>query len=195
MSKQGFIIDANGIIKGNVLVNTDAEVELNTPAGCSFVESSIPELHAVVAVGSNGFIVTEGPARNPDDPVIFVQNHGFDALKAKVAFQIDAAAEATRLKYITGGSGQAMVYQQKSNEAKAYTAAVSPVDTDYPLLSAEATATGVTVAALASSVLAVTGQWVALAAEIEGLRMGAKKAVSDAVTIEAVLAAEQINWP
>lgn len=126
---------------------------------------------------------------------VVVNAYDLAALKAQAADRIDAAAESTRLKYITGGSGQAMVYQQKSDEAKTYTAATSPVDTDYPLLNAEATATGVTVAALASSVNTLTTQWIALAAQIEGLRMGAKKNVTNATTIDAVLAAEQVNWP
>ena len=112
-----------------------------------------------------------------------------------MAARIDAAAETTRLKYITGGSGQAMVYQQKVDEAKAYQAGVAPVDADYPILQAEAAATGTTLYALATAVMAVTGQWIALAAQIEGLRMGAKKAATDALTIDAALFAEQVNWP
>jgi hypothetical protein len=127
--------------------------------------------------------------------VLIVTAYDLAALKVEVADRIDAAAEATRLKYITAGSGQAMVYQAKSDEAKLYAAATSPVDSDYPLLNAEATATGVTVASLASSVLSLSAQWIGLAALIEGLRMGGKKAASDAVTIDAVLAAEQVNWP
>lgn len=128
-------------------------------------------------------------------PTWVVAVHDLAALKADVTGRIDAAAEASRLKYITGGSGQALVYQQKAEEARAYAAATAPVDANYPLLDAEATATGVTVAALAQIVTTVTGQWIALAARIEGLRMAAKKAASEAATIEAVLAAEQVNWP
>ena len=61
--------------------------------------------------------------------------------------QIDQSAEAERLKYITGGVGQAMIYQEKVAQAidysKAYAeyktnpkANAEPNDNAYPLLSA-----------------------------------------------------------
>jgi hypothetical protein len=124
-----------------------------------------------------------------------VTAHDLTALKAQVKDRIDAAAETCRLKYITPGSGQAMVYQQKAEEAKACLAAISPVDSNYPLLSAEATATGVTISELAQNVATLTAQWIGLASAIEARRIGGKKVVSDAVTVAAVLAGAAINWP
>ena len=50
---------------------------------------------------------------------------------------VDAGAEAERGKYITSGAGQAMTYQQKAAEAKAFTEAETPDEADYPMLAAE----------------------------------------------------------
>ena len=43
-------------------------------------------------------------------------------LKAVACNKIDAAAEASRQKYITSGAGQAMVYQSKASEATQFLA-------------------------------------------------------------------------
>jgi hypothetical protein len=125
----------------------------------------------------------------------FVAAHDLTALKTQVKDRIDSAAETCRLKYITPGSGQAMVYQQKAEEAKACLAATGPVAADYPLLAAEADATFVTISALAATVAMLTAQGLGLAAAIEALRIGGKKTATDALTVAAVLAAEVINWP
>ena len=116
-------------------------------------------------------------------------------LKTYIAGRIDAAAETCRLKYITGGSGKALSYLQKVDEAKACQLASSPVDTDYPFLNAEAIATGVTVAAMAATVLSLRSQWIVIGSNIEGICAGAKKAANAAQTIDAAFAAEQVTWP
>ena len=55
-----------------------------------------------------------------------------EALRATAKAGVDAAAEAYRLTYITGGSGQAMAYQQKLEEAKAYLADPSLTAAEWP---------------------------------------------------------------
>ncbi len=117
--------------------------------------------------------------------------------------EIDAAAEVARLRFITAGSGQAMVYERKGQEADAAAADPSPAAADYPLLAAEVGITApdtgdeaVDIAAVASAVLAQRDLWVPVAAAIEATRLSAKQAVdaaADEAAIQAVL--DGLAWP
>lgn len=90
--------------------------------------------------------------------------------KTSLINEVNTAAENARNRYITPGSGQAMTYQEKVSEARAYQTATNPTATDYPVLNAEATATGNTISAQATAVLSTYSQWKQLAAQIEGER-------------------------
>ncbi len=105
--------------------------------------------------------------------------------------QIDASAELVRTQFITPGSGQAMTYLKKEAEAAAYLAD-NTVPT--PFLSAEATATGVTLPDLAALVNLRAQQWGQVGPIIEGTRLGAKKAVETATDIASIYQASVIDW-
>jgi len=94
--------------------------------------------------------------------------------KVRLCDEIDADAEAARLRYITAGAGQVATYLQKATEADAYKAAGYPASTTaYPLLAAEATALGQSAQQVAGVVIAQRDAWVGIAASIEGIRRGA----------------------
>lgn len=131
------------------------------------------------------------------DPTEVELTEIFEDKRADAIRQVDADAEATRKLYLTAGEGQAMTYDAKAQEAKAYLAAGSPVAEDYPFLDAEATATGQDIAVVAATVNAKRDYWIAKGAEIEGLRKGAHVAIA-AVAVgdeDALLAATNIDWP
>lgn len=112
-------------------------------------------------------------------------------LAAHYLERLDTEAEATRQQFITAGSGQAMTYLRKETEAAAFLAgSVAPT----PFLTAEATARGITVAALAAEVSARAAAWSTIGPAIEGARMGAKQAVKAAANIAAMHAAAQVDW-
>lgn len=124
------------------------------------------------------------------------------ARKGEAIVQIDNQAEAARLTYITGGSGQALVYQRKSDQAKAclaaYDAQNPPPAGTYPSLEAEVGITGADVIEVATVVKGLEEAWGAVADSIETIRLGAKAAIEDPATttaaqIQAILAA--IAWP
>ncbi len=118
------------------------------------------------------------------------------AAKAAALVEVDRQAEATRLLFITLGSAQALVYEAKRHEALSLAADQSPDPADYPLLSAEIGITAATLAEVGVAVLAMAGQWRAVAAGIERERLGAKAAITAATTIAAVRAASTgIAWP
>lgn len=122
-------------------------------------------------------------------------------LRAVLQARIGAAAEAERLKYITPGAGQAMVYRAKFDEALAALATIAgggtPQAADHPFLQAEVDAgAAADLAAAANLVKATADQWTTIAAAIETVRRKATSdvaAAADDAAAEAVVAA--IVWP
>lgn len=117
-------------------------------------------------------------------------------IKAAMKAGVDSAAEAERLRYITPGTGQAMTYQRKVDEAKLALADTNPSTESYPLLAASLSIDGVDIAAVAAVVLAMDAAWAQIGAAIERIRLTAKQAVDDAAdeaTARAVV--EQLAWP
>lgn len=100
---------------------------------------------------------------------------------------IDNTAERIRLKYITGGAGQALVYNEKGEEAADYIAAGSPVDlANYPFIQAEVNATGKSATQCANDILAQKAAWITKGAQIEQVRIGAKTTIDLATSIVEV---------
>jgi hypothetical protein len=116
------------------------------------------------------------------------------AFKAALKSQIDAAAEAERLKYITPGSGQAITYARKVEQAKAVLAAADPQPADYPMLAASIGIDGADIVAVANTVVAMDAAWEMIGAAIETTRLTAKQAVDLAETAADARAVEAL-WP
>jgi len=117
-----------------------------------------------------------------------------DADRAAAKQAIDEAAERCRLQWITGGAGQAMVYQQKRAEADRYLAEGGD-PAGYPILSASVGIEAADVAGVAALVAGTTAAWTGIAAGIERLRLSAKKAVGLATTWAEIDAASTVAWP
>lgn len=117
-------------------------------------------------------------------------------IKVELKAKVDSNAEIERLKYITAGDGQAMTYAQKAEEARLCLDAADPIPEDYPLLAAEIGITASTLVGVAQVVAAAYAQWLQIGAAIEAARLSAKKAISEAETVEdAQAAAEAVAWP
>ncbi|MBE0529544.1 MAG: hypothetical protein IH626_01870 [Rhodospirillales bacterium] len=121
-------------------------------------------------------------------------------MRAEAVAQIDRDAEAARLAFITGGSGQALVYKRKAEQAHDCLAnhdAQNPPPTDkYPALEAEVGITGADVLGVATVVTGLEAAWGDIADAIEAIRLGAKRDVEAATTpteIRDVVSA--IAWP
>ncbi len=112
-------------------------------------------------------------------------------VRLSLAERIDTEAEQVRLRFVTGGAGQAMTYARKEAEARAWTID-SSVPT--PFLDAEATATGQPLSAVAAEVVARADAWVQIGSAIEGTRMGAKAAMEQADTLAGIVAAAAVDW-
>lgn len=115
--------------------------------------------------------------------------------RAAMERAIDEQAEALRLQHITPGSGQAMVYQAKLEEARALTSLEGePNPEDFPLLAASVGVDGGDIEAVAAAVLAMRVQWTALAAQIEHCRLHGKQAVRQAASDQEAHAAFCAVW-
>ncbi|WP_417436615.1 hypothetical protein [Hoeflea sp.] len=150
---------------------------------------------ALVECGSDaeaGWLFADGEFSAPPAP----PTEPLADIKFRLKSLVDQAAESERLKYITAGAGQAMTYQQKTAEARAFLDDVSPVPGDYPLLSAEVGITAATIADVANTVLAAFEQWQVIGAAIEAARLGTKMAINAADTAAAAQAAfDAVAWP
>lgn len=118
--------------------------------------------------------------------------------KASALAQVDADAEAARLRFITPGAGQSLEYAATEAEARAYLAAPSGAPEDWPWLNAERLAAGgtATLTQVAQQVIALSEAWHAIGAEIKRRRRAAKMAIEAATTAYAVREIlDSIEWP
>lgn len=115
-------------------------------------------------------------------------------LKADAVRRIDASAEQYRHQFLTPGSGQAMAYQQKLDEARAKIANPSIADASIPHIVAEAEALGISKGDMAQQIVSTFEIWQQVSAAIEGMRAAAKLAVAAAETPDAVATAANVDW-
>ncbi len=100
---------------------------------------------------------------------------------------VDAKAENVRLRYITGGAGQAAIYVEKGLQAEAYVAAGYPVDlTNYPFIQAEVNVTGNTATVCANNLVTQKTSWIIKGAQIEQQRLLGKNAIDAATDLTTV---------
>lgn len=138
----------------------------------------------------------------PDPPPVIPS---LDEVKAGLLAKLDRDAELVRLRYITPGAGQAMTYQEKSEQASAVldlgeVAANALTEADrvaqFPVLSASVGIEADTLYAAAELVWARKEAWASLGGGIERVRLQAKKAIADAVDAASAEAAyEGVTWP
>jgi len=108
-----------------------------------------------------------------------------DRMRAKNS--VDNSAEAARSRYLTWGAGQAMTYQEKSDEATDYVASGYPADlSSFPFIQAEVNATGKTATQTADDILTQRSAWIAVGAQIEEARLGGKANI-DAANSETAI--------
>lgn len=115
-----------------------------------------------------------------------------DSVQVELCRRIDNTAETIRLKYITPGFGQALVYQQKLEEAQRYKLDGKPDPSNYPLLNAS----GDYISDVCDQVIKASEQWKYVASSIEKSRLSAKKSIQTAKSVDgAVKAYNSVAWP
>jgi hypothetical protein len=124
--------------------------------------------------------------------MIINAGRSLDKYKAELKKKVDAGAETARLRFITSGSGQAMVYQEKLRQAYAFQ--LDPTAEAFDHIHMEATASGVTPEVTAATIIAKAVQWRYISAVIESTRLLTKSNVDAAANFAAADAAAVINW-
>ncbi len=122
-----------------------------------------------------------------------VSNEDLTPFKNAAIAKINSEAEAARMRFLTPGMGQALTYQRKETEARAWTINADPEN--FPFLKAEADATGMRIAEVAAQVVAQADAWIPIGAAIDGLRRGAVVGVERAETLTEIDAAAKVGWP
>ena len=107
--------------------------------------------------------------------------------------KIDRDAGALRSRLVTLAPGQEMVYCLKIAEAREW--APGARDEAFPFLSSEAESTGKSIADVRAAVIEKVSHYTALAAQIEGKRIGAKLAVKAAILLPDLVKASMVAWP
>jgi hypothetical protein len=116
-------------------------------------------------------------------------------VKTKLKAQLDEAAETQRMKSLTAGEGQTIVYQMKLMEAQAVRMGeTNPANV--PLLAASIGVEAATLADCAALIMAKWNSWKATAGKIEQARLAGKKAIDAAGSIQkAAEAFDAVTWP
>lgn len=105
---------------------------------------------------------------------------------------IDVEAERIRLRYLTPGTGQALLYSSKLTQVAAWQAATAAERRDltkWPLLEAEVDATELQPAAAVAQIVQANREWETAAARIERIRIRCKRQIAAAATPIEVFAA------
>ena len=121
-------------------------------------------------------------------------NKDLAPLRTAAKARVDAEAEQARLVVITPGSGQAMVYAQKYEEAVAFLADPTLTPNEVPHIFREVGITGDDPWQVAQVVVNMRHQWQLVSSSIEGARLEAKKRIDEAHTPAAIEAAAMIDW-
>lgn len=115
-------------------------------------------------------------------------------LKGELSKSIDSQAEEIRLRFITPGAGMAMTYQEKLAQARAFQANGGAPE-DYPFLAASIGIEAPDLASVAAVVVNRYTAWAQIGAQIEAVRLSAKKAIAEAADVASTrAAAEGIDW-
>jgi hypothetical protein len=136
--------------------------------------------------------------RVPDDGtpgrVVINRQAELQALKSSMLTTVDAEAETFRHQFITPGAGQAMTYEEKYAEALAYLANTEIDEDEIPHIVAEVGITGADKMEVAQAIVTVREQWRVLSASIEKVRLGQKKLIGEAVSVEALHTVPAVDW-
>ncbi|MBO6805757.1 hypothetical protein [Thalassospira sp.] len=154
------------------------------------LDAIIEEMDAIMAA----FVAQEHPLFGYDD---------LAQIKTRATMLVDTDAERERLLLITPGAGQAMVYQEKKEEAARLQELIgngtdlAGIDqSDFPFLSSEVGITGQNLTAVADAVVTQSTNWKLVSAAIEKVRLQTKsqiEAAEDVGTVRSIF--DNVNWP
>lgn len=101
------------------------------------------------------------------------------AIRAGAVARNNQDAESTRLRFVTPGAAQAMVYQKKVRTAERYVAAGAPEDlAGFPLIAREIGITAATAWEIVQIWLNLDSLWEDIGSRIESVRLSTNNAIN-----------------
>lgn len=128
-------------------------------------------------------------------PLVTVE--ALSAAAQAALLKIDSQAEQQRLRFITGGAGQALEYEETAKELARLRLDVSPDPDNYPYLMADQGILGETLADVAANLDQLLSTWRTVGPIIKRIRRQAKAAViaaQDQGDITAINDASVVDW-
>ncbi|WP_295080899.1 hypothetical protein [Tabrizicola sp.] len=157
------------------------------------IEFDIVFLAAHMRLPSGEWVLRPAAPPPGDDELAAQAAAELQGARLNAAQVIDDLVTAARLRFVTQLPGQEAIYLAKEAEARTYVATMPEPDSleDFPYLAAEVGITAATARELALIWLQKGAQFRGLGAATENLRMGARKALTNAATPQDV--AELLN--
>jgi len=155
-------------------------------------DSSLPAPSIPLRVSES--IERDLPELLPPDAPLPDEDELLELKRKRAKAFVDQEAENQRMKYITPGDGQAIVYAKKAQEVQQYRLDQNPDPKNYPLLTASLGIDGDTLEDIASVVESIELQWKKVAADIERKRLLAKRSIQNSASIEDIEKAAMITW-
>ena len=115
-------------------------------------------------------------------------------LRASVRGKVNDEAEKQRLRFITPGSAQAMVYDQKAVEAKLYQGNPSVSEFEIPHITAEALALGISLDEISQIILQTKARWLVISAAIESKRQQLLNQIETSNSVVLISGVENFDW-
>lgn len=143
-----------------------------------------PVLRPVVYEGSGPLSKTK---IETDRVVVTLYGPPIEAARESAITSVDVAAEAERLKYVTGGVGQALTYREKYQQALlVLSSPATATEEEFPLVAASVGIEADTLLECADLIVERHAAWVEAGARIERVRLQAKRDINAATTWEQV---------
>lgn len=118
-----------------------------------------------------------------------------DLEKETSKLEIDKITEKVRGLFLTLGSGQAMVYEQKLKEAEAYLSDMNINPSLIPHLIKESEVYSSTILETASLIVIMANQWKMISSVIEEIRLNAKKFINEQTDYKIIRSyPSKIDW-
>jgi hypothetical protein len=154
----------------------------------NFIDKGI---HLIRHVNAQGYRLnqTDGvwQTRDGDEDAVNTLIAEFDPLpiaQVENIKKVKDIAEATRLRFITPGSGKSMTYLRKEQSARAFKAAGYTGDAP-EMIKAVSIANNITAKAAADLLIAKADAWEKIGAFIEQIEEAATKAIEEAISYKA----------
>lgn len=161
----------------------------------------IDDVEQVVVGGAFAFLtIVEGGhlirfSREYVSDYVSIEAQPLAVIQVRAKADVDRQAGEVRTKFGTFVPFQETVYLEKRAEAEVFKTDPAPDPTNYQMLADRAALKGVTLDAVADEWLLAASRLRVVLVDVEKKREAAKQSITDATTVDEILAAQAVAWP